>query len=69
MAQRYWNLEKSGELGVAEVAAAVGGHIVLRTDVAEGKTTIYFTGESEDEDAKAVRTHAKKIKLADVTKL
>jgi hypothetical protein len=37
MAQRYWKLEKSGELGVAEVAAAVGGHIVLRTDVAEGK--------------------------------
>jgi hypothetical protein len=69
MAQRYWKLEKSGELGVAEVAAAVGGHIVLRTDVAEGKTTIYFTGESEDEHAKAVRTHAKKIKLADVTKL
>jgi hypothetical protein len=69
MAQRYWKLKKSGELGVAEVAAAVGGHIVLRTDVAEGKTTIYFTGESEDEHAKAVRTHAKKIKLADVTKL
>ena len=69
MAQRYWKLEKSGELGVAEVAAAVGGHIVLRTDVAEGKTTIFFTGESEDEHAMAVRTHAKKIKLADVTKL
>ena len=70
MAQRYWKLEKSGELGVAEVAAAwVGGHIVLRTDVAKGKTTIYFAGESEDEHAKAVRAHAKKIKLADVTKL
>jgi hypothetical protein len=69
MAQRYWKLEKSGELGVAEVAAAVGGHIVLRTDVAKGKTMIYFVGESEDEQAKAVRAHAKKIKLADVTKL
>jgi len=69
MAQSYWKLEKSGELGVAEVAAAVGGHIVLRTDVAKGKTTIYFAGESEDEHAKAVRAHAKKIKLADVTKL
>jgi len=68
MAQRYWKLEKSGELGVAEVAAAVG-HIVLRTDVAKGKTTIYFAGESEDEHTKAVRAHAKKIKLADVTKL
>jgi len=69
--QHYWKLEKSGELGAAEVAAAVGagGHIVLRTDVANGKTTIYFAGESEDEQAKAVRTHAKKIKLADVTKL
>jgi hypothetical protein len=67
--QRYWKLEKSGELGAAEVAAAVGagGHIVLRTDVANGKTTIYFAGESEQ--AKAVRAHAKKIKLADVTKL
>ena len=71
MALRYWKLEKRGELGVAEVAAAVGagGHIVLRTDVANCKTTIYFAGESEDEQAKAVRTHAKKIKLADVTKL
>jgi hypothetical protein len=69
MAQRYWKLEKSGELGVAEVAAEVGGHIVLRADVAKGKTTIYFAGESEDEHAKAVRAHAKKIKLADVTKL
>jgi hypothetical protein len=69
--QRYWKLEKSGELGVAEVAAAVGagGHTVLRTDVAKGKTTIYFAGESDDEQAKAVRAHAKKIKLADVTKL
>ena len=63
--------EKSGELGAAEVAATVGagGHIVLRTDVANGKTTIYFAGESEDDEAKAVRAHAKKIKLADVTKL
>ena len=69
MAQHYWKLEKSGELGVAEVAATVGGHIVLRTDVAKGKTTIYFAGESEDEHAKAVRAHAKKIKLADVAKL
>jgi hypothetical protein len=69
MAQRYWKLEKSGELGVAEVAAEVGGHIVLRADVAKGTTTIYFAGESEDEHAKAVRAHAKKIKLADVTKL
>jgi hypothetical protein len=69
MAQRYWKMEKSGELGVAEVAAAVGGHIVLRTDVAKGKTMIYFVGESGDEQAKAVRAHAKKIKLADVTKL
>ena len=32
MAQRYWKLEKSGELGAVEVAALVGGggHIVLR---------------------------------------
>ena len=49
MTQRYWKLEKNGELGVAEVAAVVGGHIVLRTDVAKGKTTIYFAGGSEDE--------------------
>jgi hypothetical protein len=50
MAQRYWKLEKSGELGTAEVAAVIGGggHIVLRTDVAKGKTTIYFAGESEE---------------------
>ena len=69
--QRYWKLEKSGELGAAEIASAVGagGHIILRSDVAKGKTTIYFAGESEDEQAKAVRAHAKKIKLADVTKL
>jgi len=35
MAQRYWKLERSGELGAAEVAATVGsgGRIVLRTDV------------------------------------
>ena len=53
---------------MAEVAAAVGGNIVLRTDVTKGKTTIYFAGESEDEHAKAAHAHAKKIKLADVTK-
>jgi hypothetical protein len=70
MAQRYWKLERSGELGTAEVATAVGGsgHIVLRTDFANGKTTIYFAGESEDEHANAVRD-ATEIKLADVTKL
>ena len=70
MAQRYWKLEKSGELGAAEVAAAVGGggNIVLRTDSANGKTTIYFAGEREDEHAKAVRADATEIKLADVTK-
>jgi hypothetical protein len=70
MAQRYWKLEKSGELGAAEVAAVVGGggHIVLRTDVAKGKTAIYFAGESEDEHAKATRVQATEIKLADVTK-
>jgi hypothetical protein len=70
VAQRYWKLERSGELGAADVAAAVGGgaHIVLRTDFANGKTTIYFAGESEDEHAKAVRTDATEIKLADVTK-
>jgi hypothetical protein len=69
MAQHYWKLEKSGELDVAEVAAAAGGHIVVRTDVAKGKTTIYFAGENEDEHAKAVRANAKKVKLADVIKL
>lgn len=71
MAQRYWKLEKSGELGAAEAAATVGagGYIVLRTDVANGKTTIYFGGEGEDEGAKAVRAQATEIKLADVTKL
>jgi hypothetical protein len=71
MAQRYWKLERTGELGAADVAVAVGagGHIVLRTDFSDGKTTIYFAGESEDEDAKAVRAHATEIKLADVTKL
>jgi len=59
--QRYWKLEKSGELGAAEVAAAVGagGHIVLRTEVANRKTTIYFAGKSDDEQAKVVRAHAK----------
>jgi hypothetical protein len=71
MGHRYWKLEKNGKLGASEVAATVGagGHIVLRTDVANGKTTIYFAGESEDERAKAVRAHATEIKLADVTKL
>jgi hypothetical protein len=70
MAQRYWKLEKSGELGAVEVAALVGGggHIVLRTDVSKGRTTIYFAGESEDEHAKAIRAHATEIKLADVAK-
>jgi hypothetical protein len=71
MATRYWKLVRSGELGAAEIAAAVGagGHIVLRTDVANGTTTIYFAGESEDEHAKAVRARATEIKLADVTRL
>jgi hypothetical protein len=70
MAHRYWKLERSGELGAAEVAAAVGGggHIVLRTDFTNGKTTIYFAGESDDEHAKAVRTYATEIELVDVTK-
>ena len=70
MAQRYWKLERSGELGVTEVAAAAGGggHIVLRTDFADGTTTIYFASEGEDEPAKAVRAHATEVKLADITK-
>jgi len=70
MAQRYWKLERRGELGADEVAAAVGvgGHIVLRTDFANGTTSIYFAGESADEHARAVRAHATEIKLADVTK-
>ena len=44
--QRYWKLEKSGELGAAEVAAAVGagGHIVLRTDVANDKADMAQMG-------------------------
>ena len=71
MAQRYWKLERSGELGAAEVSTTVGagGYTVLRTDLANGKTTIYFAGESEEEHAKAARAHATEIKLADVTKL
>jgi len=70
MAQRYWKLEKNGELGAAEVAALIGsgGHTVLRTDVAKGKTTIYFAGESQDDHARTVLAHATEIKLADVTK-
>jgi hypothetical protein len=70
MTQRYWKMEKSGELTAHEVAAAVGagGHTVLRTDVVKGKTTIYFAGEGDDEHAKPVRAQATEIKLADVTK-
>jgi hypothetical protein len=70
MTLRYWKMEKSGELSAREVAAEVGaaGHIVLRTDVAEGKTTIYFAGLANHEQAKAVLPHATEIELADVTK-
>lgn len=70
MTQRYWKLEKHGELTAAEVAAAVGGggHTVLRTDTAKGKTTIYFTGEGDDEHAKPIRAQATEIKLADLTR-
>ncbi len=70
MAQSFWKLQKSGELSAADVAAAVGGggHTVLRTDVAKGKTVIYFAGDDGDERAKAVRSAATEIKLADVTK-
>lgn len=66
----YWKLERNGELGAAEVAATVGGggHTVLRTDVAKGKTTIYFAGESEDEHTKTIRADATETDLADVTK-
>jgi len=70
MTQRYWNMEKSGELSAHDVAAAVGGggHTVLRTDVAKGKTTIFFAGQGDDDHAKAVRSQATEIKLSDVTK-
>jgi hypothetical protein len=70
MTQRYWKLEKSGELSAGEVATAVGGagHIVLRTDVAKGKTTIYFAGAGDDDNAKALLSQSTEIKLADVTK-
>jgi hypothetical protein len=70
MAQSYWKMEKTGVLTADEAAATVGsgGHIVLRTDVADSKTTIYFAGEGDDDRAKAVRSHATQIKLADVTK-
>lgn len=70
MTQRYWKIEKSGELPHHEVAAAVGGsgHVVLRTDVAKGKTTIYFAGEGDDERAKTFRAQATEIKIGDLTK-
>lgn len=70
MAQRFWKLVKSGELSAAEVAAAVGsgGHIVLRTDTAQGNTTIYFAGEGNDDLGRAVEASATEIALADVTK-
>lgn len=70
MTQRFYKLEKNAELSAAEVAAAVGsgGHIVLRTDTGNGKTTIYFAGESEDDQARAVRAGATEIKLSDVTR-
>ncbi len=70
MAQSYWKMEKTGELTPDEVAATVGsgGYLVLRTDVAEGKTTIYFAGEGDDDRAKAVRSQSIEIKLADVTR-
>jgi hypothetical protein len=71
MAEKYWKLEKSGELSAEQAAAAVGigGHTVLRTDVAKGKTTIYFAGgATKDEHAKKVRSAATEVKLADVTR-
>jgi hypothetical protein len=70
MAQRYWKIEKNGELTADEIAVTVGsgGHTVLRTDVANGKTTIYFAGEGDDDRAKAVRSQSTEIKLDDVTK-
>ena len=70
MTQRYLKLEKSGELSAGEVATAVGGagHTVLRTDVAKGKTTIYFAGAGDDGNAKALLSQSTEIKLADVTK-
>ncbi len=70
MTQRFWKLVKNGELSAAEVAAAVGsgGHTVLRTDTAQGQTTIYFAGEGGDAQAGAVRANATEITLADVTK-
>ena len=70
MTLRYWKMEKNGELSAREVAAEVGasGHILLRTDIVEGKTTIYFAGKADHEHAKAVQSHATEIKLADITK-
>jgi len=70
MATRYWKLEKAGELPPQEAAVTVGnsGHTVLRTEISQGKTTIYFSGEGDDEHAKAFRAKATEIKVAEVTK-
>ena len=70
MAQRYWKVQKSGELSAAEAAAMVGesGHTVLRTEIAKGKTTVYFTGDAKDARGKALRSKASEVKPAELTK-
>jgi hypothetical protein len=71
MAIAFFKLEKTGEMSYAEAHAALGGHAqhVVRIDIYPGKTTIYFTADKSAGQSAELRSSAKEVKLADVTKL
>jgi len=71
MAIAYFKVEQKGELSADEAQKAVGegAHLVVRTDVQKGKTTIHFAADEQDARSADLRSRATAVKLKDIAKL
>jgi len=68
MATAFFKLEKSGELSHDEAHAAVrGAHQVVRIDIRQGKTAIYFAADTGDTHSADLRKASTEVKRIDVT--
>ncbi len=74
MAVKYWRLTFRGERSLDDLRAELGrnGATLLRIQVEDGKTQIYFSGDkaTAGKSAKAIKSaSAKEVRAADVTRI
>jgi hypothetical protein len=67
MTTAYFKLEEKREMSATEVSHI--GAQVLRVDTHKGKTTIYFSGDKNDEASKELRARASEVDLAEIKKV